>query len=82
MKIQLPIDTSAVPIIDAMPLGPVLDRQTKQQRADANGEPPYSIELVPIVAEGGRVLNVQIPGHSPGRDPAGMPQWRATGLKR
>ncbi|MEA2567454.1 MAG: hypothetical protein QOD49_2631 [Actinomycetota bacterium] len=44
---------------------PVLDRQTKQQKADANGDPPYSIELVPIVAEGGRVLNVQFPGTPP-----------------
>jgi hypothetical protein len=82
MKIQLPIDTSAVPIIDAMPLGPVLDRQTKHQKADANGEPPYSIELVPIVAEGGRGPERSIPGHSPGRDPVGMPQCRATGLNR
>jgi hypothetical protein len=54
MKIHLPIDASAVSFIDVMPPVPVLDRQTKQQKADANGEPPYSIELVRIGAQGGR----------------------------
>src|SRR5713101_5994992 len=38
MKINLPIDTSAVSFIDVMPPEPVLDGQTKQQEADANGE--------------------------------------------
>ena len=33
MKIKLPIDTSAVSFIDVMPPEPVLDRQTKQQKA-------------------------------------------------
>jgi len=45
MKIELPIDTSAVSFIDVMPPEPVLDHKTKQQRSDANGEPLYSIEL-------------------------------------
>ena len=39
MKIELPIDTSAVSFIDVMPPEPVLDHKTKQQRTDANGEP-------------------------------------------
>ena len=62
MKIQLPIDTSAVSFIDVMPPEPVLDRQTKQQKADANGEPLCSIELVCIGAEGDEVLSVSFPG--------------------
>jgi hypothetical protein len=33
MKIQLPIDASAVSFIDVMPPEPMLDRQTKQQKA-------------------------------------------------
>jgi len=65
MKIQLPIDTSAVSFTDVMPPDLVLERQTKQQRADANGEPPYSIELVCIGAEGGKVLSVTFPGTPP-----------------
>src|SRR5437667_7254820 len=52
MKIQLPIDISAVSFIAVMPPEPVLDRQTRQQQADADGEPLYSIELVCVGAEG------------------------------
>jgi hypothetical protein len=38
-----------------MPPDLVLDRQTKQQKTDANGERPSSIELVRTGAEGGKV---------------------------
>jgi hypothetical protein len=62
MKIQLPIDTSAVSFIAVVPPEPVLDRQTGQQKADANGEPLYSIELVCIGAEGDEILSVNFPG--------------------
>jgi hypothetical protein len=82
MKIQLPIDTSAVPIIDVMPLEPVLDRQTKQQKGDANGEPPVLGRTGAHRGRGRQGPERQIPGHSPGRDSAGMPKWRATGLNR
>jgi hypothetical protein len=73
MRIQLPIDTSAVSFIDVMPPEPMLDRQTKQQKTDANGEPPYWIELVPIVAEGGKVLSVKFSGPPPAGIRQGMP---------
>jgi hypothetical protein len=79
MKIQLPIDTSGVSFIDVMPPEPVVDRQTKQQAADANGEPLYSIELVCIGAEGDQILSVTFPG----TPPAGIRQGMAvevTGL--
>ena len=62
MKIQLPIDTSAVSFIDVMPPEPVLDRQTKQQKADTNGEPLYSVELVAFGDEGAQVLSIKFPG--------------------
>ena len=62
MKIQLPIDTSAVSFVDVMPPEPVLDCQTKQQKVDANGEPLYSIQLVCIGAEGDEILSVTFPG--------------------
>jgi len=73
MKIQLPIDTSAVSFIDVMPPEPVLDRQTNQQMADANGEPLYSIELVCIGAEGDEILSVTFPGTPPAGIRQGMP---------
>jgi len=79
MKIQLPIDTSAVSFIDVMPPEPVLDRQTKQHKADGNGEPLYSIELLCIGAGGGEVLTVKFPGTPPAGIRQGMPV-KVTGL--
>jgi len=74
MKIQLPIDTSAVSFIDVMPPEPVLDRQTNQQMTDANGEPLYSIELVCVGAEGDEILSVNFPGTPPAGIRQGMPE--------
>jgi hypothetical protein len=39
MKTQLLIDSSGLMFIDVMPPEPVIDRQTKQQKAAANEEP-------------------------------------------
>jgi hypothetical protein len=82
MKIQLPIDTAAVPFIDVMPSGPVLDRQTKQEKADANGEPPVLDRAGAHRGPRRQGPERQVRGHSPGRDPAGMQKWRATGSNR
>jgi hypothetical protein len=79
MKVQLPIDTSAVSFIDVMPPEPVLDRQTKQQEVDANGKPLYSIKLVCIGAEGDEILSVKFPGTPPAGICQGMPV-KVTGL--
>jgi len=55
---------------------PVMNRQTGQQRADTNGEPLYSVELVAFGHEGGfgdegaHVLPVKFPGTpNPGLKP-------------
>ena len=74
MKIQLPIDASGVSFIDVTPPEPVLDRQTKQQKADANGEPLSSIQLVCIGAEGDEILSVTFPGTPP---PGSARAWRS-----
>ena len=79
MKIQLPIDTSPVSFIDVTPPVPVLDRQTDQQEADADGEPLSSIELVCIGAEGSEILSVKFPGTPPAGIRQGMPV-KVTGL--
>ena len=73
MKIQLPIDTSAVSFTHVMPPDLVLDRRTKQHKADANGEPLYSIELLCIGELGGEVLSVKFPGTPPAGIRRGMP---------
>jgi hypothetical protein len=82
MKIQLPIDTSAVPIIDVMPLEPVLDRQTKAAESGRERRPAVLDRTGTHRGRGRQGPERQIPGHSPGRDSAGMPKWRATGLNR
>src|SRR2546427_11145296 len=79
MKIELPIDTSAVSFIDVMAPEPVLDHKTKQQRSDANGDPLYSIELCCIGGRGGEVLAVKFSGAPPVGIRAGMPV-KVTGL--
>ena len=79
MKIQLPIDTSAVSFIDVMPPEPVLERLTKQPKADANGEALYSIELLCIGEKGGEVLQVKFPGTPSGGIRQGLPV-KVTGL--
>lgn len=57
----------------------MLDRQTKQQEADANGEPLYSIKLVCIRADGDEILSVKFPGTPPAGIRQGMPV-KVTGL--
>jgi hypothetical protein len=79
MKIQLPIDSSGLTFIDVMPPEPVLDRHTKQQEADASGEPLYSVELVCIGIEGDEIPSVTFPGTPPAGIRQGMPV-KVTGL--
>ena len=79
MKIQLPIDASGLTFIDVIPPEPVLDPQTNQQKADASGEPLYSIELVCIGAEGDEIVSVAFPGIPPAGIRQGMPV-KVTGL--
>src|SRR5260370_6476137 len=79
MKIELPIDTSAVSFIDVMPPEPVLDHKTRQQRSDSNGDPLYSIELCCIGGKGGEVLQVKFPGTPSAGIRQGLPV-KVTGL--
>jgi hypothetical protein len=78
--LKLPIDTSAFGSITcSLPPTQVLDRQTKQPKADANGEPLYSVELVAFGEDGAEILSVKFPG----TPAAGMKQGtpvKVTGL--
>lgn len=62
---KLPIDTAVINITCSLPPEPVTDFQSKLQRADANGEPLYSIELVAYTDEGAQVFTVKFPGTPP-----------------
>ena len=77
---KLAVDTSAYPSITcSVGPEPVMNRQTGQQKADTNGEPLYSVELVVFGAEGAQVLNVKFPGTPHGGLKAGVPV-KVTGL--
>jgi hypothetical protein len=40
----------------------VLDFQTKQPKADSNGEPLYAVQLVAMQPAGADVITVKVPG--------------------
>jgi hypothetical protein len=44
--VKLPIDTSAIAFLCAMPPEPVIDFQTRKPKADDNGKPLYVIQLL------------------------------------
>ena len=68
------VDVNAYPVINcSLPATPVLDHKTKQHKADANGEPLYSVELVAYGDEGAEVFAVKFPGSPPAGLRQGMP---------
>ena len=59
---KLPIDTSAIAFLCALAPEPVIDFQTKQHRADENGEPLYVLQLLAMGDGSADLLAVKIPG--------------------
>jgi hypothetical protein len=59
---KLPVDTSAIAFLCAMPPEPVVDFQTKQPRADENGEPLYVIQLLAMGDGSADLIAVKVPG--------------------
>ena len=59
---KLPVDTSAIAFLCAMPPEPVIDFQTKQPRADENGEPLYVIQLLAMGDGSADLLAVKVAG--------------------
>ena len=62
---KLPIDTSHTMIV-AGTVEPVIDFDTKRQRADQNGEPLWSVELVSFCEDGTQVWSTRVVGEPPG----------------
>jgi hypothetical protein len=60
--VKLPIDTSAIAFLCALAPEPVIDFQTKQPRADENGEPLYVIQLLAMGDGSADLLAVKVPG--------------------
>jgi hypothetical protein len=59
---RLPIDTSQLMFMCAAPARPVMDFETKQPKADANGELLYKVQTVALDSEGGEVIQVTVAG--------------------
>ena len=59
---KLPVDTSAIAFLCAMPPEPVVDFETKRPRADENGEPLYVIQLLAMGDGSADLLAVKVPG--------------------
>jgi hypothetical protein len=57
---KLPVDTSAIAFLCALEPQPVLDFETRQPRADGNGEPLYVVQLIALGEA--EILAVKVPG--------------------
>ena len=59
---KLPVDTSAIAFLCALEPQPVLAFDTKQPRADENGEPLYLVQLIAMTDGAAEILAVKVPG--------------------
>ena len=59
---RLPIDTSSLTFMCAAPARPVTDFETKQHKADANGELLYNLQVVALDVDGAEVITLKVAG--------------------
>ena len=59
---KLPIDTSTIAFLCAMPPEPVIDFETRRPKADENGEPLYVVQLIALAEGEAEILAVKVPG--------------------
>ncbi len=59
---KLPVDTSAIAFLCAMPPEPLIDFQTRQPKADDNGEPLYVVQLLAMGGDSADLIAVKVPG--------------------
>ena len=62
---RLPIDTGSVTLV-AGKVEAVMDFETKRPKADPNGEPIYSIDLVALGPDGAQIWPVKVSGEPKG----------------
>ena len=63
---KLPVDTSAIAFLCALEPQPLLNFQSKEQRADENGEPLYVVQLIALTDGAAEILAVKVPGQPSG----------------
>ena len=59
---KLPIDTSAIAFLCALPPEPVVDFETRRPKADENGEPLYVVQLLAMGDGSADLIAVKVPG--------------------
>jgi hypothetical protein len=59
---KLPVDTSAIAFLCAMPAEPVVDFETRRPKADENGEPLYVVQLIAMTDGAAEIIAVKVPG--------------------
>ena len=59
---KLPVDTSSIAFLCALEPQPLLAFDTKQPRADENGEPLYVVQLIALAEGAAEILAVKVPG--------------------
>jgi hypothetical protein len=64
--VKLPVDTSAIAFLCALEPQPVLDFETRQPRADGNGEALYVVQLIALGDGEAEILAVKVPGQPSG----------------
>jgi hypothetical protein len=63
---KLPVDTSAIAFLCALEPQPLLNFQSKEQRADENGEPLYVVQLIALAEGEAEILAIKVPGRPSG----------------
>jgi hypothetical protein len=59
---KLPVDTSAIAFLCALAPQPLLNFQSKEERADENGEPLYVVQLIALAEGEAEILAVKVAG--------------------
>ncbi len=66
---RLPVDTSAMVLVAMAAPEPVVDFTTRQPKADANGQPLYTVQVAAMFEDQGEVLAVKVAGPPTGISP-------------
>jgi hypothetical protein len=67
--VRLPVDTSAMVLVAMAVPEPVVDFTTRQPKADANGQPLYTVQVAAMYGDQGEVLAVKVAGEPGGIRP-------------
>lgn len=77
-NVKLPIDTAGMTFLCVAPPEPVRDFDTKRPKADENGEPIYSVQLVAMAGPSAEIITVKVSGEPRNVNQGGL--VKVTGL--